>query len=263
MKKEKILIVAHPDDEIIFFSSILKSVDKILVCFGKSSDNDIISQGRKSLQKNYPLTNIEWLNLNETDTYQASNWDKPIPTEDGLEVNRNKIAYREMYDDLCKILKNKIAPYDIVYTHNPWGEYGHEEHVCIFNSVQSSMKGFSKKLYVSCYASDRSEKLYLIKKHLLNDEIQEAKVPKELCYEIKNLYLENNCWTWDNNYEWPNLEFFIEVGNFEFKNIDNINTSNIESSIIVLSKKYKKNILRSILSKIILKPIKSIFNKKY
>ena len=31
MIKKKILIVTHPDDEVLFFSSILKNVDKIAV----------------------------------------------------------------------------------------------------------------------------------------------------------------------------------------------------------------------------------------
>ena len=58
MLKKKILIVAHPDDEVLFFSSILKDVDKVIVCFGPS-DDEIISKGRKLLQQYYPLQNIE------------------------------------------------------------------------------------------------------------------------------------------------------------------------------------------------------------
>ena len=54
MTKKKILIVAHPDDEVLFFSSILKNVDKIIVCFGRSSDQ-VITKGRELLQEHYPL----------------------------------------------------------------------------------------------------------------------------------------------------------------------------------------------------------------
>jgi len=36
MTKKKILIVAHPDDEVLFFSSILKAVIKSIINKGKS-----------------------------------------------------------------------------------------------------------------------------------------------------------------------------------------------------------------------------------
>jgi LmbE family N-acetylglucosaminyl deacetylase len=262
MKQKKVLIVAHPDDEIIFFSSILKIVDKIIVCFGTSSDNTI-TEGRKLLQIHYPFQNIEWLNLDETDTYLASNWNKPIPTVNGVKVNRNKSKYNNMYDQLCDIFKKKLAPYDIVYTHNPWGEYGHEEHVSVFNSVQNSIFGCNKKLFVSCYVSDRSEKLYLKQKHILKGETQQGIISKKFCAEIKNLYIKYNCWTWDDNYEWPYAEFFLEVQNYKFLNTNNIDILTANSPIMFFSKSYKKNTIRTIISKNFPKKIifiiKSIF----
>lgn len=266
MTKKKILIVAHPDDELIFFSSILQTVDKIVVCFGKSFEDNNITNGRKILQKSYPLKNVEWLNLDESDTYLSSNWNKPFPTVEGLKVNRNKFRYQNLYYELCDIFKSKLEPYDIIYTHNPWGEYGHEEHISVFNSVQKSINGNNKKLFVSCYASDRSEKLYLQKKHFLNGEIQKETVPKKLCLEIKNLYVRCNCWTWDDNYEWPNSEIFAEIGGASIKNIVRDNNLKVNPPIMIFSKSFKINILNSIISKIIpnkLKYIlKSIIQKK-
>ena len=44
---KRIIIVAHPDDEILFFSSLLKTVDKIVVCFGPSK-NQTLSKGREN-----------------------------------------------------------------------------------------------------------------------------------------------------------------------------------------------------------------------
>ena len=56
------LIVAHPDDEILFFASILSSVKQIIVCFGLSPNQaeDIslfssLNAGRMELMKNFPL----------------------------------------------------------------------------------------------------------------------------------------------------------------------------------------------------------------
>ena len=65
IKMKKAIVVAHPDDEILFFSSIIETVDKIIVCFGPSSSKKV-TDGRKLLQSRYPLKNIEWLNVQES-----------------------------------------------------------------------------------------------------------------------------------------------------------------------------------------------------
>jgi len=57
MSKTYKIIVAHPDDEIIFFSSILKSASKIIFCFGPAQDK-IVSSGREKIKKKLPLNNI-------------------------------------------------------------------------------------------------------------------------------------------------------------------------------------------------------------
>ena len=47
---ESILIVAHPDDEVLWASSVLNSVNKIIICFSNQHDKDsIITSGRKVL----------------------------------------------------------------------------------------------------------------------------------------------------------------------------------------------------------------------
>ena len=52
--KSYIVIVAHPDDEILFFSSLLAKARKVLICFGPSYDK-VISSGRRALKKDFPL----------------------------------------------------------------------------------------------------------------------------------------------------------------------------------------------------------------
>ena len=65
---KRIIIVAHPDDEILFFSSLLNTVDKIVVCFGPSK-NQTLSKGREKLKSQYPLSSVQWLNIHQSDTY--------------------------------------------------------------------------------------------------------------------------------------------------------------------------------------------------
>ena len=82
---KKAIVVAHPDDEILFFSSVLEAVDEIIICFGPSSSN-VVSDGRKRLQGKYPLKNIEWLNIQESNVFLSANWNSPKLNEYGIDV---------------------------------------------------------------------------------------------------------------------------------------------------------------------------------
>ena len=55
--KKYSIVVAHPDDEILWASSILLNAEKVIICFSDSEDNEKKSEGRKNIQKNYPLKN--------------------------------------------------------------------------------------------------------------------------------------------------------------------------------------------------------------
>ena len=48
------IVLAHPDDEVIFASSILKSAKEIIICFGESANEPNISKARKILYEKYP-----------------------------------------------------------------------------------------------------------------------------------------------------------------------------------------------------------------
>lgn len=47
--------MAHPDDEVLWASSILGSTDAIIFCFESNPQHPKISEGRKRSLANYPL----------------------------------------------------------------------------------------------------------------------------------------------------------------------------------------------------------------
>jgi len=260
MIKKKILIVAHPDDEVLFFSSILKDVDKIIVCFGPSND-EIVSEGRKLLQKYYPLQNIEWLNLKESNVLLTSNWNNPCITKEGVEVNKSKKQYIKNFKELCMILKKKIEPYEIIYTHNPWGEYGHEEHVSIFNVVLSLFPQNNKKLFVSCYVSDLSKKLFLKRKYLLDNNLEIGVVPQKFCDDLKNLYSKYNCWTWKSTYKWPKSEIFSSIKISQSSSLKGEKIFTVDPPILMFSYSFSPKLFIKFLPKKIKTIIKIILSK--
>ena len=89
---KKAIVVAHPDDEILFFSSVIEAVDEIIICFGPSSSK-AVNDGRKRVQGRYPLKNIEWLNVQQSNVYFSTNFNSPKLNDYGIDVSKNKDHY--------------------------------------------------------------------------------------------------------------------------------------------------------------------------
>lgn len=120
---KRLLVVAHPDDETIFFAGLIQSLKDLpwhIVCV---TDGNADGRGKeraaefKAATKLFGVKNIE-------------HWDYPDKFPDRLPVE--KITER---------LK-KIGNVKEVYTHGPMGEYGHPHHqdVCL-----ATHRAFPKK----------------------------------------------------------------------------------------------------------------------
>ncbi len=65
-------------------------------------------------------------------------------------------AYRENYETLYRTLQPRLKPDMNVFTHNPWGEYGHEDHVQVFRVLDRLRDEIGFKLWMSNYCTERS-----------------------------------------------------------------------------------------------------------
>ena len=108
---EKTLIVAHPDDEILWFNP--EEFDKIIIVFS----NGYKEQERKNALAEHPLNVICW-NLTE-----SNYWRDKSKIE---EYNKN---YNEVLERVAKLKTGSIT------THNAYGEYGHTDHILVHNAV--------------------------------------------------------------------------------------------------------------------------------
>ena len=255
MSKKYKIIVAHPDDEVIFFSSILKQASKVIICFTDTQDI-IVNIGRQHLKKKIPLNNYSFLELKETDVFNTGNWNNPIKFNDSL----NFKSYLNLKIKLSKVIKYG----DTIYTHNPWGEYGHEGHVQTFRAIKDLQKKFKLTILVSGYVSNKSYDLMKSQQYLLTNDIEYKKINSEFSEKLKKLYISNFCWTWNDRYLWPKIEIFFKINsNVRIKNIKKI--SNTSLPIIFLGGDYKISFVRSYLTRIISfkyrKKIKKFLNK--
>lgn len=212
------LVVAHPDDEILWFSSIVEKVALIIVCFLEVPSRQDWTEGRQRAALDFPLANTVFLGLKESETFGGANWCAPVTCEYGLEVTRrentlrgfNGLLYRENFDALVDELGTRLRGYASVVTHNPWGEYGHEEHVQVFRAVSKLKSALGFDVHFSNYCSSRSYNLMLRHVSGFTSEYKTLATNREIAKNLEQHYRRNNCWTWPyDDYTWFTHECFM------------------------------------------------------
>ena len=84
--KRSCLVVAHPDDEILWFSSILAHVDRVIICYLANAAYPGRGLARRRVLDQYPLDHVECLGWDVPLTGQMCDWNKPLETEFGLQL---------------------------------------------------------------------------------------------------------------------------------------------------------------------------------
>ena len=236
--KNGILVVAHPDDECLFFSSVINKVSTIIFCFSKIPDEKNISIGRERAFDPFPLKNINLINLNITQakkSYRPLNWFDVHDNEYGVRGDLEESSYLKNFLILKSKLNELITSNSSVITHNPWGEYGNTEHIQIFKVIFKIAKEKNINMIVDGYYSNLTRFYTGRKQHFLIPKIYSFKTNKKLYSLLKDHYLRNGCWTWFNNYQVPLYESFFKVdlkkdinSNLEYSRIINYPLNYIE-----------------------------------
>jgi len=162
----RILVSAHPDDEIIWFNP--EKFDKIMICFSDRLDSYQTFLARKRAAKRHPFKDrIEYLNL----------------TESGYHFDKSKLPeYEKNREELRELLKDKLVA-DEIYTHDPQtGEYGHADHILVGEVVKELAKC---PVYSLDMTADKDTP----------DRIA-MEANQDLFLQIRRIYKEEGCWTW-------------------------------------------------------------------
>ena len=106
------MIVAHPDDELVFGASELINYgsEYKVVCISNPNNKNRISEFNKVMKE---LNVCSWEVLDYEDTLY------PTQTYDQIDIIVNSRKWEK------------------IVTHNPVGEYGHPQHKLIFDRVKS------------------------------------------------------------------------------------------------------------------------------
>jgi len=157
-QSKKLMIVAHPDDELIFGGAELikhGSEYKVLCLTNKS--NKIRSKEFESVMKKLGVSSWEILDYEDTLT----------PTEEF---------------DLKDIINFKS--WEKIVTHNPIGEYGHPQHKLVFDAVKKETNNF--------YVFNKSEKK--LKQDYLDYKVELLRLYKSEQPIINQIKTKNGSW---------------------------------------------------------------------
>jgi hypothetical protein len=78
------------------------------------------------------------LAIPEAGSYHLAEWTRPEISPYGLVLERPSTKretvrlYEENFHSIHACLKAELSADMNVFTHNPWGEYGHEDHVQVY-----------------------------------------------------------------------------------------------------------------------------------
>ena len=215
ISKNSILVVAHPDDEILWFSSILADVNHVALCYLGELVNPSFGDQRRQVLADYPLQDkMSCLELVSLGLSRPRNFLNPQFSQYGIEFTDDQGVdekFKEHYKENYHLLRSKMATilsgYQNVFTHNPWGEYGHEEHVQVYRVIKELQKDMGYDILFSNYCSTRTVHLA----GLLVDtcEVGSRTTDRATALKILEVYERTNTWTWYDNWTWPAQETFF------------------------------------------------------
>jgi LmbE family N-acetylglucosaminyl deacetylase len=117
----KLIIVAHPDDETIWCSDILDKNTFVLVVCGKNKYSDTITEQRiKEFNNAMNIVGCKFKILDFID--KKTRWDEKL----------EKLITKYIIDT-----ENGFPLLESIYTHNYYGEYGHQDHIRIHYIIKN------------------------------------------------------------------------------------------------------------------------------
>ena len=193
------VVVAHPDDEALWLSSVVCSVERIVFGFGAVFDDPGRSQARRQAVAELPLSGIVNLEIPESGVHWKSYQTQPELTLSGVRISESAVRerYESNYASLLEGLRASLTGCRDVYTHNPWGEYGHAEHIQVYSAVTALQNELGYTVWFSNYVGARNwtfvrglaERLSWARRTVVQPDLVTARA-------LMQVYRRYGAWTW-------------------------------------------------------------------
>lgn len=211
MFADSLIVVAHPDDDILWFGSVVDKVGGILFCFNEVPSSPGTGDARLRTIADYPLGNVTSLGLDEPAVWNHGDWSQPVKDPRGITLHNPEaeVRYAEAYEKLLKLIGGRISRAKNIFTHNPWGDYGHEEHILVYHALKALQRELNFDLWFSNYCSNRSVPLMNRWISGFDNVYESLPVNLDLVHQISAIYSKHGCWTWYDDYQWFDTECLL------------------------------------------------------
>lgn len=238
--KDAAIIVCHPDDETLWFGSIVADVGEVIIAYEDYWARPELGAARRAALAAFPRR-VTSLGLPEAGSYGLANWANPEINAVGIAFKPATRSLRELKRRTRRTLENiaGLAPQSVgqcaadryaanfhrldaalrkrlrrgmnVFTHNPWGEYGHEDHIQMFRVLDGLRDEIGFTLWMSNYCTERS--LKLAGRYFTEKPPAAVRMPvnKAFCDKAAQAYRDAGCWTWADDWAWFDDECFMEA----------------------------------------------------
>jgi LmbE family N-acetylglucosaminyl deacetylase len=193
-----VLVAAHPDDEVLWFSSVLRTVEATVLCYNAGDCDGARSSRQAQVLAAYPLGNVKTLGLSEAGVFNRAEWPAPDTDPAGLLIPRAgppRARYEQNFNGLIDRLDGILSGCGSVFTHNPWGEYGHEEHVQVHVAVTRLQERYGFDVWYPAYFSAKT-RLLMSRYIPFVESWYSIPVDQTLYRHLAALYRQHHCWTW-------------------------------------------------------------------
>jgi len=231
-----VIVAAHPDDEILWFSSVMGQAQQVIILYRDFWADPELGDRRAEAIGNLPHPNVTWLEMAEAGSFGCADWNAPALSESGLGFTSTATlrdikslvkkalpisapapevpisqAYEANFRECVERLRPLLRKDMNVFTHNPWGEYGHEDHVQCFRALDLLRREIGFTLWNSNYCTDRS--LPLAQLYFQPQPPAFVRLPTDIPYarEVAQAYIDADCWTWVDDWSWFADECFMEA----------------------------------------------------
>jgi LmbE family N-acetylglucosaminyl deacetylase len=203
------VVVAHPDDEALWLSSVVASADRIVFGFGEVFDKPRESEARRQAVAALPLSGIVNLGIPESGAGWKSSQVRLELTPSAIRIfdATARARYESNYATLLEGLRASLAGCSDVYTHNPWGEYGHSEHIQVYGAVTALQDELGYTVWYSNYVGGRNwtfvrqlaERLSWARRSIVKPDVATAR-------KLMRVYRRYGAWTYPSVHRWPARE---------------------------------------------------------
>jgi LmbE family N-acetylglucosaminyl deacetylase len=203
------IVVAHPDDESLWLSSALATAEKVVFCFGDGFERPKLSEARRRAVAALPLAGLVDLKLPESGAGFSVDWTDPRLTPGGIAISdaAGGARYDANFVRLVDLLRPVLTGSGDVYTHNPWGEYGHADHIQVYRAVAALQGELGFTIWFSNYVGPVS---WVLARSIGGQpcvgESRAVQPDTATARALMRIYRRHGAWTWNRFHRWPAAE---------------------------------------------------------